>query len=260
MTVLVCVGIWAYQGHAQSEIVFAELGGVQLVSQPIDLPREDYVATIIEARAIDPNAKITTLTNISISGAVHQVHGPLTSALHPIGNALAEMPSNVYHESWGDFDTHLQFTEAMVEDGSWTLQEQNDGRFGIAQLPLSFVVPPKAGLGELRLVNPTDEFSLTPEYQLRSIDIAYVVTPVTVGFVRDDAVQLSLGLRGTGIIDEGELGGAAFGYNSNPPVNVPFVVPEPSYGLVGFVLTGLILCSRLRLLNYRHSRPSMLSI
>ena len=238
--VLVSLGLGACHGHAQSEIVFAELGGVQLVSKPIDLPREDYVATIIEARAIDPSAKITTYTNISISGEVHQVHGPLTSAQHPIGNAFEEAPSNVYHETWIDFDTHLKLTEEMIEGGSWMLQERNDGRFGTAQLPLSFVIPPKAGIGELQFASLTDEFSLAPEFQLSSIDFAYVVTPLVDGFVPDDAVQLTLGLRGTGIIDQGELGGAAFGYNGNSPLNVPFVVPEPSHGFVGFVLIGLM--------------------
>ena len=220
------------------EGVFATLGGVELVSKPVDLGRDDYIATIVEARTTDPNASLVTYTNISITGAVHQVHGSISSALAPAGNAFEEAAGALYAAEWGALDTHLLLTEAQIAGGVFGVQESNDGSFGNAGFePLPTTAAAVAGIGPLQNTAPTDAFFVQPEFQLSSIDFAYIVTPVGAG-----AVNMTLGLLGSGIVDAGTEGGAAFGYDGNPAVVVPqVIVPEPNAGLMAMMsVLGLL--------------------
>ena len=63
-------------GNVQAQrIVFAELGGVQLTSEPVAIPEyPGYIAAKIVAKGIAPESTLVTFTNISISGGVVQTH------------------------------------------------------------------------------------------------------------------------------------------------------------------------------------------
>ena len=222
---------------ARSEIIFAELGGVQLVSRPVDLPVPDYAATIVELRTVDPDAEIIVFENIAITGAVHQVHGALSSALTREGNAFKELPGGLYGEGWSDYDTHLLVPREAVGGGVFTLEESNDGSHGPGPFEPTTIggQASKAGIGALKFSSPDDAFFVSEEFRENSIDFAYIVTPMVEGAVPYDAVQLTLGVLGLKIVDARQQGGAAFGYDGNPKVNVPFAVPEPSISSICFM-------------------------
>ena len=233
--------------QAQDEVVFATMGGVQLVSKPVDLGRDDYLATIVEARTVDPNASLVTFTNISITGDVNQVHGSISSAISPEGNAFKEAGGALFDDSWNALDTHLLLTRDMIAGGVWGVTEMNDGSAGdggFAALPTTATA--KVGIGPLANTAPTDAFFVQPEFQLSSIDFAYIVTPAAAA-AADGGVSMTLGLLGSGIVDAGTDGGAAFGYtaDANTGINVPFtagpIVPEPSSGLMAMMsVLGLL--------------------
>ena len=268
--IVLIAATFAAGAQAQDEIVFAELGGVQLVSKPVDLGRRnDYMATVVELRAVDPSARLVTFANISITGEVAQLHGSVTSALRPSGNAFEEPPGPLYGAGWSALDTHLLVEEPMLGGGDWSIREENDGTYGSAGLdcwgsglpmvddandesvsqkakPSDSATPKcslvaKAGIGPLHFTNPSDSFFLLPEFQQSSIDFAYIVTPTNTKI--ETEVRMTLGLLGPGIVNAGEEGGAAFGYDGNPEIVVPFTVPEPSSWLM--LMMGWLGLSRL---------------
>ena len=111
------------------ETVFAELGGVQLVSRELTKPCAGFDAAIIEARAMDPSASMVVLTNLEFTGA-HQVWSSLDLAGTPF-----ETPGGALHgSSWSQLDSHFLFTPEMIAGGVYSFSETND-RSTSSELP-----------------------------------------------------------------------------------------------------------------------------
>ena len=223
---------WTGHVHAQQN-VFAELGGVQLLAENIELP--DYprfVATKVIARGIDSESKLVTFANISITGSPVQTHSSwFPVSFVPSGNALGRpVGGPLYAGEWADLDTHLLISGDMIAGGTYEFIEANDHSFGMGPFPLWLVdAESVVGIGELTMTNPTDAFSVLPEFQQNEIELAYVVTRAELA--ASNPVQMTAGFVGSGITDAGVPGGAAFGYDGSSVVNVPFI-PEPSSGLM----------------------------
>ena len=237
---------WTGHVHAQQN-VFAELGGVQLLAENIELP--DYprfVATKVIARGIDSESKLVTFAKISIKGSLVQTHSswfPVSRV--PAGNALGRPAGGPFYASeWANLDTHLLVSKDMIAGGAYEVIETNNHSFGSGPFPPNLVdAESVVGIGELTMTNPTDEFFVHPEFQQNEIDFAYIVTPAELA--ASNPVQMTVGFRGSGITDAGVPGGAAFGYDGNPVVNIPFV-PEPASGLMATLACAGLLGMRRR--------------
>ena len=231
---------WTGQVHAQQK-VFAELGGVQLLAENVELPDyPNYAATKVIAKGVDPESKLETFANISITGNPVQTH----SSWIPGGNALGRpVAGPLYAAAWADLDTHVLISNDMIAGGVFGIGEVNDHSLGTGPFFSIFQLPPVVGIGELKMANPTDAFFLHPEFQQNEIDFAYIVTPAELA--ASNPVQMTVGFRGSGITDAGVPGGAAFGYDGNPVVNIPFV-PEPASGLMATLACAGLLGMRRR--------------
>ena len=221
------------QSQAQEQF-FANLGGVDLYSVALSTGSPDYAAVRVEARTVDPNASITGLTNISFAGAVQQIwtdDGLETPSI--FGPAES---TQVYREEWNAFDSYL-LLEPAIGGGVYEFSESNDGSRDLSDLGLPDAPDgfgPLAGFGTISM-REFDGLFLKPEFQSNTIAIAYLARPRRGGTLEDPIcpepscfVDMTLGVLGAGITNAGEPGGAAFGYNGNLSVNVPFpLVPEP---------------------------------
>lgn len=229
--------------NAQEEILVDSKGGVELWSIPQANPADGVLATILELRTTDPDARVVTFTNFKLEGNVHQswLEGPfgLTGTAH-VG--LTE-PGATYDASWGVFDSHLLITPDMVGGGAGGgfpgITETNDGSttelIG-ATLPKVSNFGASTGFGGIAMGLDTDAFFLNPENQSNVRPWAYVVTDEATAAAGE--VMLTLGVLGDRVIDAGAEGGAAFGYDT--PISVPFV-PEPSSAaLLGLASLGLL--------------------
>lgn len=222
-------------------LVFAELGGVQLVAIPQPSPGGGFLATKIEARSIIPGESIVTLENIRISGA-HHVWA--SDGTQPPGGTAKGRPTAGpdFHDNWISYDSHLLITEDMVgggAGGSYTgIVETNDGSTTEAlSLPpvLDGQVPALSGFGPIAMQDPSDAFFLKPEFQTETLDLAYVVTSGT----SDMPVELVVGILGS------EHLRAAFGYGENGAIPIPFLIPEPStISLLMVIFVALSLYAR----------------
>lgn len=218
------------QVAVSGEIVFAETEDIQLVSIEQPSPGDGLMATMIQARTIDPTASVVTLTNLRISN-VHNVWGD-SNLFFPEYAARPDICDSIicdfaYHSAWVPYDSHLAIGQTMVAGGAGNsyegIIETNDGTGSIALpdfVPVhSSVVPALPGFGDLFMADPTDSFFLTSEASGHVVDIAYVVGDSA----KNSPVTISIGLQG----DLGTFGteySAQIGYDE--PIAVPFV-PEP---------------------------------
>ncbi len=247
-SVLSVLSLLAFCGNAQAqdEVKFATFGGVELWSKPVDIGRTDYLATIVEARTVDPSGSLVTFTNIEISGEVAQLWNnfdlpaanPDTGLLEKY--ALGPVAAGpLYGEGWSDVDTHLLITSDMIAGGVYKVLESNDQSLGNAGFdPLQSTAAAVAGIGPLKNEEGTNAFFVLPEFQTNAIDFAYIVTPAAAAAAGDGDVQIKVGFLGSGITDAGDAsgGGAEFGYGNNPAaISVPMTVPEPSTGMMALV-------------------------
>lgn len=217
-----------------SEKVIASLGGVSLVRRQLTQPCDEFIASIIEARAESPSSRLVTLTNISFSN-VHQVRSSLQSD-QPIGPPEGALN----HPDWAYLDSHLLFTEDMIAGGVYSFWETND-RSTTDSISLPTVLDgagvAQSGLGSIKNGHPTDGFFFKPDFQSPSIDLAYIVTRVG----RDvPPTGMTVGVLGSGIVDAGLEGGAAFGYDGN--LNVPLFGgvdpgPPPIENRIGSIIS-----------------------
>ena len=228
------------------EIVFAELNGVQLVSTPVPLisksgESEFYRATKVTIRSIDLTGTLVSLSNIRIDGDVHHAWGWAFDQPTPVRPVFGPCYCDT---SWIEYDSHLLIYADMVLDnvggGFPGITEMNNGvsdvsLFGNAGLPA------KSGLGPLFVADSTDAFSLHPAFRTNEVDFAYIVSPLA------GEVTLAVGLSGNRG-NAGETWQANFGFDGNPIVTVPFVVPEPAIGPVFASLLLAFLFVRRRLL------------
>lgn len=227
------------------EIVFAEADGIQLVSVEQDSPGGGLSATMIQARSVDPDYSIVTLTNLSIGN----VQNVWADTLEPSPTAQPPVEGQLYHETWIPYDSHLVISGDMIAgtagEGYAGLTETNDG---MVNDDSTLAVITDEGLGEIRpivgsgdifLSSPTDAFFLTREARGNSVDIAYVVG--TSEAMINLPVTLSVGLLGSQGPPDTEFF-ARFGYDE--PINVPFV-PEPSANLL-MLVAGLCVAFKSR--------------
>ena len=236
------IGLCGIDVWGGEEIVFAELDGVQLVSQPQSVripwsgppsmaPESAFVrATVIEIRTGWENT-IESFTNVRVDGDVHQAW--YCCGLQ-IPDQSAKAPpdlSTIYCDCrYLDYDSHLLISNRMVlteTGGGYTaITETNDrSTAASAELPPTvggFTID--TGLGPIFMSDSTDSFTLQPEFRTNSVDFAYLVTPI------DGEVTLTLGVTVTEY-DSGESWQANFGFDGNEVV-VPFIVPEPCLGKI----------------------------
>lgn len=227
------------------EILMAERGGVEIWAIPQPAPATGFLATRVELRAQNHEAALVTYTNIKIEGRVHQtwLGGPFGT---PTIDQSHVRPDAAYAEGWAALDTHLLMDAGMMGGcdgggGYAGISETNDGSsLAYEQLPplsgTSFIA--ETGYGDLKMANETDACFFIPEFQRNELPYAYIVTdnhPTT----GPGEVFLTFGFLGPGIVHAGLAGGVAFGFEQQPPLQVPFQVPEPGAAML-FVL-GLIL-------------------
>ena len=247
--------------HADAQgVVIAELGGVELLVNYsyVDGDPANPLAIRVSARAVDPAGTLVTFTNVSFSGTVQQVWdsvvGTSTARGRPGGSAL-------YNAAWADWDSHLSITPSMAVSpagGGYTgIDEANDKSLGDGGLPPSADgIAASVGLGGIAMQSPTDAFFVSPEFQKRSIDIAYIVD----GTPAPSDIWMTIGFWGFGVVNEETEGGASFGYDPIAGTTAPICInciPEPtSCLLTAFaVLSSQGLRRRLR----KHCGPTRTS-
>lgn len=217
---------------AQDEIVFAERGGVQLVSVLQPSPGPGLLATNVVVRSLDPDHQVVTFENLSFQGDVHQVWPDDFSFACPSCHAKPPEPGSDYGSDWSAYDSHLVIHIDMVgaEQGGYiAISETNDGSTsttvgaGLSTISINddLTIHPRTGFGDIRMRDTTDAFYVVPQYQTNSVDLAYVVT-----HNQNPNVLMTVGILGDGFVHAGQPGGADFGIRGNPPVVIPFV-PEP---------------------------------
>ena len=214
--------------QAQDEmtpILLATEGGVEAWSMPQAIDREGMVATKVVLRTQDDSSRIVTFTDINIDGHVRQLH----SSLVPTGNALGRpVGGALFGEDWVEFDSHLLIESGDIGGGVFEIGETNNGSVGDMGLsPLPTTAAAVAGYGPISTSKTTDAFFLNAEDQSNEIDFAYIVSDMSQG---PPAVNLTVGVLGSGFVDAGTEGGAYF---QNVPVL--FQVPEPATNLMALV-------------------------
>ena len=228
---LVSVSVGADDG----EILLAERGGLQVVSIPQPSPAPGFVSTHIELRALDPDAKLVTWTNVKIEGRVHQTWlegglGQPTPNLDQVG------AGPTYGEDWRALDSHLLLRNNMM--GGCTggcfqgISETNDG-LSLAHRYLNSIRPqpdielrPRTGFGNIKMQRETDAFWIQ-DPQTHTMPYAQIVTDYD-AINGPGEVHLTFGVLGERVINSGEVGGATFGFDGQEPVLVRFAVPEPN--------------------------------
>ena len=197
---LVAIGSLLASAQAQDPILFAEAGGVSLWVTPAPSPGEGFSAANITATT-HPGAKIVTIEGLKIEG-VHQVFGSFTPPASNEGFENAAGP--LFHEAWGPFDSHLNFSRSSIAGGVYTLVETNDMSLGDGGLPpAASTAVAQTGIGSIGFANPTDAFFFETPFQTDNIPLAYVVLSNT-------SFAFTAGFLGDGIVNSGEAGGAFF--------------------------------------------------
>ena len=237
LTVLV---VFAIPSTSHAAMMFAESDGIQLFSVPQPSPGAGYTATMIQARATNPDYSIVTLSNLVI-GSGHQVWPNVDVETPRDGSPPTVGP--LYASEWLSFDSHLMITPEMVGGnggaGYAGITEANDGST-TDTLPTKTNIPnteigPFGGYGDIRMANPSDGFFLSREHRSNEVDLAYVVTED--GRLADIPVTLTIGLLGSAGSPDAEFF-AKFGYDG--PINVP-MVPEPT-AVLPLLLGMLAIC------------------
>jgi hypothetical protein len=120
--IVFCFGVvlLAAELSAQDEIIFAELGGVQLVSIPQPSPGDGFRATIIQVRAADPSHEVVTFENLSIIGNAHHVwpERELPQEFDAYEFAKLPEPDSTYPVEWLSFDSHILLTYGMIGESN----------------------------------------------------------------------------------------------------------------------------------------------
>jgi hypothetical protein len=225
---LLVAGFAAVGAQAQDGILVTNLHGVEVWSFPQPSPGEGLLATKLVLQHQDPNQKLVTFSGLSITGALHQVfiQGRTLDPTPTVDSFLPSDPAEVVNA-----DSHLLIVGDNVGGGAGQgftgIDEANDlsDPTGISDAVF------KAGVGNLFSNMPTDAFFLDTPYQANSVELAYLVAPVTAAQA-DPLVYLNLRVLGT--------------FPDDPPVSwsgtdlaIPFT-PEPTgLALAAFGLLGL---------------------
>lgn len=218
-------------------------GGVEVWSMPQASPGQGYLATKVVLRAADENARLVTFENLSF-GVNEDRSAPVQtwlSGLFGTPTAKNVAPGPTFPEDWIPVDSHLLISSmppptmigGEAGNGFTGITEENDMSLGqiegLSDVQGTFST---SGIGQISMVESTDAFFLDTDFQLREIDLAYLVG--TEGAV---SVPMSLGVLGEGIVNSGDPGGAAWGF-ADDALHIPFV-PEP--GSVSLLAMGALM-------------------
>ena len=108
------------------------------------------------------------------------------------------------------------------------ISESNDGSDptnSVSELPILMEgFPARLGFGDVAMLNPTDIFALTPDWQSDFLEIAYLVTPAAMPETGSPGnVRLTIGLLGANASDIPLPSGGVAGLND--PISIPFFFP-----------------------------------
>jgi hypothetical protein len=177
-------------------------------------------------RTKDSTHRISTFDHIEIGGEAHQIWCPgfLGGVPTPTGIPANLIGSALGLGQWNEADTQILLRANQIGVGAGHgfsgIYETNDRVSRVHIDPLTEpLVPAIDGLGSIQMGQPTDIFSVGPEYQTSYIELYQFVTPADVGD-ESEGVFFSAGVQGGDANGDPLLFHDVFGIED--PLQVPF--------------------------------------